>query len=769
VVDYPEFRTRGIYIEGGQERFGRIVDRDYLREQVRRLAEFKMNTLVLECYNLIPFASFPACADGGTLSREDVRAFVAEAKRYHVAIVPSLQTLAQASELVWGCEAGKPYRESTAPGQMCPSTPEVYPFIKGLYRDLLQTFDASPLLGVGCSEIDMQWQGHYCPRCQQRVSAGETVRDLMLGHAEKCIRAVHELAAELKRPVRPLMWADEFYMYGLGKDWVGIERIPRDTVMGHWKYWSDNKGIGGLMDRGYDVLGISAMYNHTFYLADLSPGAPRKLWSPMEQTGTRNITGMVQEAASIRKDSHKPEFWGSVTASFSKHRLRAFDSIWYGFVLNGHCTWSHPRRSIEEEQDDFTRAFVAHYHDCRTRASADALAAAWKRLDACKSQLELANQSLHDVVGVYDTQEPGYQGNTLLEALRRCRKLAAGSKSDQAGLETIGNNAIKVQSEEHRARAALEAQRRFLGRTSELDDLLLAGEKISAHAEREVLMIDTQTFLNRASLMPPTKIATVAAEAVQRWRQHRLRVEAIASRDARLDRRDDPCGHQSELRDIAVVEAHLDGLARGRTDGSRGATLLDEPFATLDLTRWLVLGHPRVAGGYLETTAPGGWDKRCGIATRDAFALEADRPLVVEFRLTPIKMAVDSQLFESATEHGTDSFRFSFYGPRDRFGVYTQSERVLSGPWLDTSPGWRPRVQSGPVEQGKEYRIRAEIRRGSFRVVVRAADDSVMDVPFWDNGEVPMDPLNETRLGFVDVEPPGSTARSRWGAIVIQK
>ena len=43
-----------------------------------------------------------------------------------------------------------------------------------------------------------------------------------------------------------------------------------------------------------------------------------------------------------------------------------------------------------------------------------------------------------------------------------------------------------------------------------------------------------------------------------------------------------------------------------------------------------------------------------------------------------------------------------------------------------------------------------------------------MDVP-WDSGEVPMDPLNETRLGFVDVEPPGSTARSRWGAIVIQK
>ena len=59
-------------------------------------AEFKMNTLVIECYNLFPYASFPACADEGTLSEEDCREIVAESKRYHVTIVPSLQTLAQA-------------------------------------------------------------------------------------------------------------------------------------------------------------------------------------------------------------------------------------------------------------------------------------------------------------------------------------------------------------------------------------------------------------------------------------------------------------------------------------------------------------------------------------------------------------------------------------------------------------------------------------------------------------------------------------------------
>ncbi len=33
-------------------------------------------------------------------------------------------------------------------------------------------------------------------------------------------------------------------------------------MTGYWKYWPDYSGIKGLLERGYDVLGISAMYNH---------------------------------------------------------------------------------------------------------------------------------------------------------------------------------------------------------------------------------------------------------------------------------------------------------------------------------------------------------------------------------------------------------------------------------------------------------------------------------------------------------------------------
>ena len=770
IVDYPEFRMRGLYIEGGQERFGRIVDKDYLLEQIRRLAEFKMNVLVVECYNLFPYASFPACADEGTLSEEDCREIIAESKRFHVTIVPSLQTLAQASELVWACEEGAPYREVPAPGLMCPSNPAIYPFIKGLYRDLLTWFDDSPIIGIGCSEIDMQWRERYCPACRRRIEAGETVRDLLLGHAEQCIAAVHKASAELGRPVRPLMWGDEFYMYGPGKDWVGIERIPKDTMMGFWKYWPDYSGIEGLLKRDYDVLGISAMYNHTFYLADLSPEDPPKSWPSMEQTGTRNITGMLREADVARRATSGGEFWGVATASFSKHRLRAFDSIWYGFALNGHAAWSYPENPVDEYQETFTRAFTRHYYDARTDEATDALARVYVRLDRCKSRLELANQTLGDVVGVYDTQEAGYQGNSLMGAFRRCGKLISPEGKPDAALSKIRAAALGVVEEAGELTALAAAQKPHVGRVAELADLRLAGEKIAAHAQRQLLMIDSQSALIQAKGQPAELVRNQMTREAERWTAHRELMERILHRSEHLYSKGDPLGLAAVLRDIAAIETHLKNLAESGgpiVESAERDVLLEERFETLDPTRWIILGEPRVADGHLETRAPGGWDNYCGIATRQAFDLEDDRPLVVEFELTPLEMGRDSQLLASATETGMISYRFSFYGPDDRFGVYTQSSDQIEERWVSPESGWKPRAFSPLTEINANYLVRARITRRTWRVTVRERDQGPLQPPFWDTGAVPMDELALTRLIFADVEPENGTAASRWGPITI--
>jgi hypothetical protein len=566
------------------------------------------------------------------------------------------------------------------------------------------------------------------------------------------------------------MWADEFYMYGPGRDWVGLERIPNSVVMGYWKYWPDYAGIGGLMERGYDVLGISALYNHCFYLADLSPEAPAKSWPSMAQTGVLNIAGMVQEATAARQAHLANRFLGVATASFSKHRLRAFDSLWYGFVLNGHCTWAAPQRPLSEYQSDFTHAFARHYYDARSDTAAEAVATAYERLDRCKSRLELANQTLHDVIGVYDTQEAGYQGNSLLGAWQRCRELVGPDGTAQPVLMGILEAARQIETEAMLVCRELEQVRPQVGRGRELADLLLAAGKIRNHAARQVLMVEAQQALVLAPSLPPAEARQRLGLVAQHWEAHRGEVKAILDCVGTLCAQGDPCGYRSLLRDVCSLERHFAGLAaRGpeRAEVPADSILIEETFAALDPARWEVLGEPLLEGGRMETRAPGGWGRYCGLLTRETYALGADRALVIEFELTPLTLGIDSQLLASAMRPGDISYGFAFVGSQDRFGVHTQSSIALGDVWLDGSAGWRLRAVSPEVKPGEVFRVRAELTRTTWRVVVRRPDQGPWEMPFWDSGAVPMDELAETRLLFADVEPENGAGASRWGPIRI--
>ena len=285
--------------------------------------------------------------------------------------------------------------------------------------------------------------------------------------------------------------------------------------------------------------------------------------------------------------------------------------------------------------------------------------------------------------------------------------------------------------------------------------------------------MDTQVFLTRAPALAheptPEELGTLRL----RWAEHRRRVEEIRERTARLYRRGDPLGTAALLSDIATIERHLRGQAEHwgarRPDAGTGEEIVHEDFSSIDESRWLVLGRPRAAGGALETSAPGGWENYCGVATRRSFELHPHRPLVVEFDVTPVEMGIDSQLFAACDPAGAVTYRFSFYGPTSRFGVYTKSSSGLRGAWVDPAPGWHLRSLSQGIELGKAYHVGAEITRNTFRVTVAEPGRDPSELPLWDTGPVPMDELPHTHLLFADVEPEGGTAASRWGSIRVYR
>ena len=507
IVDWPALGLRGKYIEGWQCMGTIVMTRANLEEQINRLSRYKMNLIIIEMYNLAPFKSFPYCADANTLSQSDWEYLVEMAHSRHVVLMPSLQSFAQIYYVIWTCKEGEPYREQTQGGLICPSRPENIEFLQGLYRDLLSLFKYTPYLGIGCSEVRMQWQERYCPLCRKRIDSGETVFDIYYKHVGNCAAAVEAASKEVGRPVRPMMWADEFYMGYEGKRWVGIENIPKDLVMGHWMYWScesnlpgqkraDYDSIAGLLERGHDTIYLSSSFEFNTYLHDLSPDEPKEgKWEALLDSGIYNIADQSKWAYTYAGKGYPGKMLGGGCATFSQHDIRCWDTTWYGYALQGEYSWGDPTRPLASLKERFTDNFAATYYAARTRKAARTIAAAYRDLDAAKSDIERNNYLIRDIIGEYDIHDASYQNNDLVASLKLIDELRAKPLEPGKSPADVRARAEKAQKVARSYRNRLAAVIPEVGNTRSLGYLISAAHKIENHAARTLYMLDQQAAL----------------------------------------------------------------------------------------------------------------------------------------------------------------------------------------------------------------------------------------------------------------------------------
>jgi len=516
VADWPTFAWRGRYFDGSQYLGTVVTTRANLEREIKLLARYKLNCLCFDAYNLVPFKSFPSCADANTLSLSDWEYLVELARRYQVTFFPSLQSFAQMYQVLWNCEEGKPYREETAPGLVCPSRPENLRFLQGLYRDLISVFKYSPILGIGCSEVDMQWQKRYCALCRRRLEQGETLHDIYWRHVGNCVQAVEAAAKEAGRPLRPMMWADEFYCGYNNQRWVGLEHIPTRTLMGHWQYWSryqnlaaqqtkDYDGIAGLLARGFDVFFLSASFEFNTYLHDLSPKEPADgKWEVLLDAGIYNIADQARWAEAHNQKGLPGRVWGGACATFSQHDIRCWDTTWYAYALQAEYSWGDPKRPLDDELSRFTDCFAATFYRARDQQTAQAIAAAYRELDAVKSDLERNNYLIRDIIGEYDIHDASYQGNELEASLKLIAQLAAHPQGPGKTLADIRQRCDHALSVTALFRQKLAAAAARVQNTLSLHYLVSAAHKMENHAQRTLFLLDLAEALQKMALATNT-------------------------------------------------------------------------------------------------------------------------------------------------------------------------------------------------------------------------------------------------------------------------
>ena len=573
VADWPTFEWRGRYLEGSQYKGTVVMTRGNLEREIKLLARYKLNCLSLDVYNLVPFKSFPYCADATTLSLADWQYLVELAHRYHVTFFPSLMSFAQIYEVIWDCDEGKPYREETAPGLICPSRPENIKFLQGLYRDLISVFKYSPIVGVGCSEIGMQWKERYCALCRKRIEKGETLHDIYYKHVRNCVQAVEAAAQEAGRSVRPMMWADEFYMGYNNQRWVGIENIPTNTLMGHWQYWSryqnlsvqTNKnydGISGLLERGFDVFFLSASFEFNTYLHDLSPNDPTDgKWTVLLDSGIYNIADQARWAEVHDRKGLPGKVWGGGCATFSQHDIRSWDTTWYAYVLQAEYSWGDPQRPLDNELDRFTDNFAATFYGARDRETAQIIASAYRELDAVKSDIERNNYLIRDIIGEYDINDAAYIGNDLAASLKLIDELAAHPEGPGKTIADIRQRCTNALNVTVLFRQKLAGAASSVQNTTSLHYLLTAAHKMENHARRTLFLLDMAHAFQK---MNSAKDAILGQPLRQTFSELQKRCEALQG-DTRMitDEMDelthgaDRTGYHKVLASLAAFEKRL--------------------------------------------------------------------------------------------------------------------------------------------------------------------------------------------------------------------
>jgi len=170
--DYPGFKDRDEMIDVGR----RYYQVNYLEEEIRKLAWYKMNTLHLHFTDWDGFRLvsdvYPGLATLPAYTKSDLRKLQDVAKRCHVVIVPEIDLPAHAKaitdynpKLRFECSSMDTGHWPGAHdgGWMLDITrPEVRLWIKNLLDEFIPMFDG-PYFHIGCDEWEYEARQWQCP------------------------------------------------------------------------------------------------------------------------------------------------------------------------------------------------------------------------------------------------------------------------------------------------------------------------------------------------------------------------------------------------------------------------------------------------------------------------------------------------------------------------------------------------------------------------------------------------------------------------------
>ncbi|HOI28350.1 MAG TPA: family 20 glycosylhydrolase [Melioribacteraceae bacterium] len=319
IKDYPSFEFRGVMDDISR---GPIPTLDFVKYQIRRLAELKVNLFSHYVEHVVKTKKHPAIApDDGSYTIEEWKEISDYAKKYFITVMGSFQSFGHFQSIL----SNPDYAHLGESGTLIsPVKEESYQFLKDIYDEMIPAFDA-PFFNINCDETF-------------DLGKAESKRLVdSIGYDGAYIQHVTRLNKYVKaNGVRALIWGDIIL------DYPGIiPRLPEDMIVGTWNY-DDNENFERFL-KPFRGAGRDFM---------ISPGVlnSNKIF-PDFHKAFNNIKKFISEGKEAGA-------FGVLVCVWDDGGTALFNNDWLGVAYGAEKCWNH--NSDDRDFDSrFNRAIYA--------------------------------------------------------------------------------------------------------------------------------------------------------------------------------------------------------------------------------------------------------------------------------------------------------------------------------------------------------------------------------------------------------------------------
>jgi hexosaminidase len=326
IRDWPSMEWRGVSDDISR---GPIPTLDYLKTQIRTLAEYKINLVGFNMEQVFDFHTQPLVPPRqAALTPAEIKELVDYASKYYITLLPEQQAFGHLHQFL-KYEMYSDLAETPHGHVLTPANPKTYDFIRQVYGEVVPLFPG-PFFHIGADETIELGLGQTKALADQ-----EGLGRVYLDHLLKVFEIMRPYHKQL------MFWGDIAVKY---PELLGT--IPKDMIAVPWEY---------VPKPSYED--IITPYTNAGVRVVVAPGAGNwgVIWPDLESAFV-NIRNFV-------RDGQKHQAIGVLNSTWNDDGESLLDMTWPALIFGAAASWQPGESSIDDFKTSYDWAFYRNNDD----------------------------------------------------------------------------------------------------------------------------------------------------------------------------------------------------------------------------------------------------------------------------------------------------------------------------------------------------------------------------------------------------------------------